>query len=226
MKKKKKTKYPPKSKKQLFKVCACFITLLTFSLTLVFLPKDSTKNASANSVSCTKSKPKTNSKVKPKVKTTYKANTALKYASRHWNVRGYSIKCAEFVSNCVTSGGVKVHSKTVYGLRNKLVNKHYGKQIKLKTVKVGRCRRVKKSSISNKNLSKGDVIVWRCTNPSCKRRNNGYRHAALYSGKSKKGYICAYAHNAPANAKTVMCASCYTCGKSNKMSIYSIHMSK
>jgi len=194
-----------RNKRRLIRRSMVFITIIAFVLSFFYFQKRDKTTSMASSC--------------------YSPSKALKYASKHWNVRGYSIMCAEFVSNCVSHGGISVHKTTVYGLRNKLVSKGY-KQYKLKAVTVGRCKRVKKSSVSDKQLSKGDVIVWKCSNPSCLRRNKGYRHAVLYSGYTKGGYLCAYAHNAPAHAKSMMCASCYTCGKSKRMSIYSIHLSK
>ena len=120
---------------------------------------------------------------------TYNADAAIAYAKNHWN-DGKGL-CAEFVSDCLTAGGINVNILNTRGLRNYLVNNGYANDY-LITKQQG--TRVKMSAYADK-IAPGDVIINYCV--QC----NVYPHVMLVSGTNSSGQVTYYAHNSAANNK-------------------------
>lgn len=120
---------------------------------------------------------------------TYDAAAAVSYAKNHWN-DGKGL-CAEFVSDCLSAGGISVSIATTRSLRNYLVNNGYANDYLItKTQGV----RVKMSDYSDK-IAPGDVIINYCV--QC----DVYPHVMLVSGVNSSGQVTYYAHNSAANNK-------------------------
>jgi len=120
---------------------------------------------------------------------TYDADAAVNYAKNHWN-DGKGL-CAEFVSDCLTAGGISVSILTTRSLRNYLVNNGYATDY-LITKTQG--TRIKMSDYSDK-IAPGDVIINYCVNCDV------YPHVMLVSGTNSSGQVTYYAHNNAANNK-------------------------
>jgi len=121
-------------------------------------------------------------------KSKYNADKAISYAKKNWN-NGKGL-CAEFVSNCVIAGGLKI-SKQVgcKSLYDELKKQDNVSAIKLVIEKDGKILHSK-----NPEISKGDVIIQYCTLES---DGKPWAHATLVS--SSKGYVKVYAHNKAKN---------------------------
>lgn len=121
--------------------------------------------------------------------TQYNATKALEYAQNHWN-DGKGL-CAEFVSDCLTAGGISVNIKATRTLRNWLVKNNYATDYFITNKQ---STRINMSDYSDK-ISKGDIIINYCL--QC----DVYPHVMLVSGTNSKGQITYYAHNSAANNK-------------------------
>jgi len=118
---------------------------------------------------------------------TYDPNAALNYAAAHCNdTPQYSADCANFVSKCLTAGGINVNKTGTRGLYNAV--KGYGTVYKL-TLTSGK---IKASSNTGK-VSPGDPIFYYCNNCEV------YPHVVLCGGTDKNGYITVYGHTSPQN---------------------------
>lgn len=141
----------------------------------------------------------------------YNSSAAVSYATQHWN-DGKGL-CAEFVSNCLSAGGVSSPWSTSCGtLINNLVNGGYGTKYAL-TQSGGT---IPISSNSGK-LSSGDPIFYYCN--TC----HVYPHVVLCGGSSN-GKATAYAHNSAWNNKIVYTTFSSGAHKGHSMTLYSIHM--
>lgn len=133
----------------------------------------------------------------------YNAQAAIEYAKAHATdtpeIPGND--CANFVSKCVSAGGIRVSQTIARNLRTAL--EPYAlliSDLEITTVSGGYAY----VPINGKNsqiLSKGDVMFVCCK--MCKQTGNNYeRHAVLYSGESDaNGYAKCYAHTGMANNK-------------------------
>ncbi len=123
--------------------------------------------------------------------TTYNASAALTYAKNHWN-DGVGL-CAEFVSACLTAGGIDVKILTTGSLKRFLVNNGYAVEY---VVETQQGKRIKMADHNGK-IASGDVIINYCI--EC----NLCPHVALVSGCSSDGYVTYYAHNNAADGTKV-----------------------
>lgn len=123
--------------------------------------------------------------------TTYNASAALTYAKSHWN-DGVGL-CAEFVSACLTAGGIDVKILTTGSLKRFLINNGYAIEY---VVETQQGKRIKMADHSGK-ISPGDVIINYCI--ECDVRP----HVALVSGCDSSGYVTYYAHNSAADGTKV-----------------------
>lgn len=142
----------------------------------------------------------------------YNVSDALNYAEDNWdNGRGL---CAQFVSECLNSGGIGAYQRRVEDLYNELVENDYGKSYKL-TLTNGKNGSIRMSDNEGK-VKKGDPIFYYCN--VCET----YDHVVLCNGVNGNGYIQDYAHNKAHNGKK----QTYTynhCGSDN-WTIYSINI--
>ncbi len=146
-------------------------------------------------------------------KSTYKSDKALAYAKAHWN-DGKGL-CAEFVSDCLKSGGVDdVYERRVVNLYNALKDKGWGTSYKL-TLTEGTSGRISMSANKNK-VRAGDPVFFQCN--VCK----SFEHVVLCNGADSGGYMKDYAHNNPhdGNKTTYTWRECGT----NNWTVYSIRM--
>ncbi len=123
----------------------------------------------------------------------YSPTAALKYAKQHWD-DGVGL-CAEFVSKCLSAGGVSVSDTTVKGLRQSLLDGEYAQFKKLKTVKSSSGNLMVNISDNEGKVKKGDVIFWYC--PKCGK----WSHVEICGGFDDEGYMTIYAHNRAYNNK-------------------------
>ena len=135
----------------------------------------------------------------------YNADAAIAYAAAHAKDTPSIPRndCANFVSKCVTAGGIPVSQTTCINLKNAL--EPYATIVtKLETVSYGNgsSRRVPTGGSNATILSKGDVMFVCCSR--CKATGNNYeRHAVIYSGDSDNdGYAKCYAHTSMRNNET------------------------
>ncbi len=119
----------------------------------------------------------------------YNVDAALEYARNHWN-DGKGL-CAEFVSDCLTAGGINVNIKTTRTLRNYLVDNGYAIDYYI-TSKQG--TRIKMADYAGK-IAVGDVIINYC------EQCDVYPHVMFVSGTNSSGQVTYYAHNSAANNK-------------------------
>lgn len=151
----------------------------------------------------------------------YNPTAAVNYAAAHWNDAPTipNADCANFVSKCLTAGGVKVSINTTGSLYRAL-NGVYGTSYKL-TLTNGTSGKIKASENVGK-VSPGDPIFYYCNN--CKV----YPHVVICGGTNSSGYITVYGHTANQNNAVAQTWShngtgSKYCNKEN-MSVYAIHM--
>ncbi len=114
---------------------------------------------------------------------TYSPAAALAYAKAHWDDgKG---QCAEFVSDCLTAGGVSVSINTTGKLRQFLLNNGYAVDFLVETAQG---KKIKMADHPGK-VSAGDVVINYCIECGV------YPHVGLISGTNSKGQITYYAHN-------------------------------
>ncbi len=118
----------------------------------------------------------------------YNRTAALAYAEAHWN-DGVGL-CAEFVSNCIKSGGSTSWSASCTELRRQLMASGWGIEYELR---LESDMSIKASAYVDK-LEPGDVVFYYC--PECVNIDGKpYIHAVLCNGMDENGYMKAYSHN-------------------------------
>lgn len=141
----------------------------------------------------------------------YNASAAVTYAQGHWN-DGKGL-CAEFVSDCLSAGGVTAPwSKSCGTLINGLIKGSYGTKYELSCTG----KAVSMTNNSGK-LSLGDPIFYYCN--SCKV----YPHVVFCVGSSG-GYALANGHNAAMQNNKVWNYFTSEDHTGHTMTMYSIHM--
>ena len=143
----------------------------------------------------------------------YNADAALQYAKAHWNEGGKSHKCAEFISKCLTAGGISMNYTGTGSLYKAVVNNGYATKYKISNFN---SNRIKFSDYSGK-ISAGDVLATYCT--VCGQ----YTHVMLISGSDKNGYVTYYAWNSNKNNATFWNNS-YFCNNSSKHAPIETHV--
>lgn len=135
--------------------------------------------------------------------TKYDPDAAVAYASLHATdtpeIAGAD--CANFVSKCVTAGGIRVSERVCHNLMVAL--QPYAAEVaNLKITVSGGYGRVPTGGSNANVLSKGDVMFVCCER--CRQTGNNYeRHAVIFSGDSdSNGYARCYAHTSMANNTT------------------------
>jgi len=137
----------------------------------------------------------------------YNAAAALRYAEAHWN-DGVG-KCAQFVSECIKSGGINVYNVSCTALRSQLINSNL---VTEHTVSLS-SGYLDKSALSGK-LEPGDVVMYYC---SAETDGKPYVHVVLCNGFDSDGRMKAYAHNSAKDGKSGMrYAQCGYCKNSIK----------
>lgn len=142
----------------------------------------------------------------------YNPDAAIAYAAANWD-NGVGL-CAEFVSNCLTAGGINIMQKKVVNLRKALIDGGYGTSYKL-TSSSTQWGQVAKMSDNAGKVKVGDPLFTYCS--VC-----GYTHAVICGGVDSSGYITIYAHNSAKNNKKYY-ADC-TKHSASYVSIYSVSM--
>lgn len=150
--------------------------------------------------------------IKASAASTYDPEKAIAYAAANWN-NGVGL-CAEFVSNCLTAGGVSIMQKKVSGLESALRTGGYGTLCKLNS-SATQWGQVAKMSDNQGKVKVGDPLFTYCS--VC-----GYTHAVICGGVDSSGYITIYAHNSAKNNKKYY-ADC-TSHSASYISIYSFSM--
>ena len=150
--------------------------------------------------------------IKASAASSYDPDKAIAYAAANWN-NGVGL-CAEFVSNCLTAGGVSIMQKKVSGLESALRTGGYGTLYKL-TSSATQWGQVAKMSDNSGKVKVGDPLFTYCS--VC-----GYTHAVICGGVDSSGYITIYAHNSAKDNKKYY-ADC-TSHSASYISIYSFSM--
>lgn len=140
----------------------------------------------------------------------YDPTRALSYARSHWN-DGKGL-CAEFVSNCLQTGGLSSWDRECTNLYNELYNevvngskiasiqylKTYGNNIR--------------TSDNKGKVSAGDALFWLCSGCPTDSVGGPYQHTALVSNVSGT-YVNVYQHNGAVNDQPAWVGTCYECGR-------------
>lgn len=123
----------------------------------------------------------------------YNAAMALNYAKQHWNVDGYTILCAEFVSNCINAGGISsnIWSKSATALRKLLNQSGFGEEFECSLSSDGYVYKSNCPSV----FSPGDVVFYYCA--KCDDGKPYSIHVVLNNGFDASGRMKAYSHNSP-----------------------------
>lgn len=188
-----------------------FSLLLTITLSMLFLPTARVSVYGASAIH-------------------YNSAKALTYAENHWNDgKG---DCVAFVRRCVEPAGIPRDSNRTYNYTAKqykdyLVKNGYAVVYKLKTsIYYGDYHGIKEDDNKGK-IAPGDIILYRCNNEKCPKREF---HLSLCNGANGTaegkypGWMTCYAHNAAVNNKVACKIRCSKCSASkNSISLYAIH---
>ncbi len=156
--------------------------------------------------------------VQAQASVSYDRNAAVNYAAKHWN-DGVG-QCAEFVSACLSAGGLSVSQKVCLNLWNTL--KKYGTPYKLTATSSGNGN-IKLSSNKGK-VEAGDPLFYVCETCGGTSGNSAFPHVVICSGTDSSGYLTAYGHNAAWNNKKVWTQFSAGAHSTHKTNIYSIHI--
>ena len=134
----------------------------------------------------------------------YDKDAALSYAANHWN-DGKGL-CAEFVSDCLSAGGVDCWSRSASSLRNQLINSGLGTEYVL-PLEGGAI----KASDYPGQIEAGSVIFYHCSGCT---DGKPFIHTVLCAGITADGYVRAYSHNNANRGayKYAYSTTCYSCG--------------
>ena len=146
---------------------------------------------------------------------TYQPNKAIEYAQGNWNSDS-SNDCANFVSQCLTAGGVQVSEAGVGNLYRAL--QAYGDASKLTTEYTQWGLTVPYDQNSG-SVSAGDPVFTYC--PAC----NKYLHATLCAGKDNRGYMTVYAHSMKKNNERLYADDVNNMSHIGQLEIYAVHVS-
>lgn len=119
----------------------------------------------------------------------YDAAAALKYAKKHWN-DGKGL-CAEFVSKCVTAGGINVSEARVCNLRDALKKIDGVTEIELTLETNGHIL-----AANNPDIQPGDIILQKCDLES---DGLPWAHVTIVSSIDDEEGVHVYAHNSAKN---------------------------
>ena len=148
----------------------------------------------------------------------YNRTAALNYAKAHWN-DGVG-QCAQFVSACLTAGGLSVSQNVCLNLWNTL--KNYGTPYKLTATSSGNGN-IKLSSNTGK-VEAGDPLFYVCDTCGGVNSNKAFPHVVFCGGTDSQGRLTAYGHNAAWNNKLVWTQFSTGAHAGHKTNIYSIHI--
>ncbi len=135
----------------------------------------------------------------------YDRNAALQYAEENWDVDGFSVQCAEFVSNALSAGGRSEWSRSASDLLGQLQRSGAGELVEL--------------PFSNgyvNGSAYGDKLIGCPVWFYCSGCTDGkpYVHVVLCRSLDDDGDIRAYSHNAPNSGSSTYryTTTCYACG--------------
>lgn len=148
----------------------------------------------------------------------YNRTAAVNYAKNHWN-DGVG-QCAQFVSACISAGGLPVSQNVCLNLWNTL--KNYGTPYKLTSTSSGNGN-IKLSSNTGK-VEAGDPLFYVCETCGGTSSSKAFPHVVFCGGTDSSGYLTAYAHNAAWNNKKIWTQLNSSAHPDHKFSVYSIHI--
>lgn len=150
----------------------------------------------------------------------YDPEAAIEYAKANW----YSEKssdCANFVSQCISAGGVDVEQSSVRSLYN-LLTENMGYSSEPLSTEYTRYGMIVPAD-KNPNVSIGDILFVFC--PECNQQKGMWKHAVIMGGIDSKGYITIYGHSNPKNNER-MYADDQHSEHNNMLQVYVVHMTK
>ena len=149
----------------------------------------------------------------------YDRTAAVDYASNHWN-DGVG-ECAQFVSACISAGGISVSQTVCLYLWNTL--KDYGTPYKLTSTNPSGNGHINLSANSGK-VEAGDPLFYVCEDCGGINGNSAFPHVVICGGTDSSGNLTAYAHNAAWNNETIWTQLNSSEHPSHNFSVFSIHI--
>ena len=142
----------------------------------------------------------------------YDRSAALQYAAEHWSID--ECLCAEFASECLTAGGLKLDLASSTALYNALLQSGLGFAFTVDLNEDGFAE-------LPDYVNPGDVVFYYCST------ENLMVHTTIYNGNSDDGFMTVYCHN-PRNGGEESYAYYKTCtdgcsGALNKVVVYSFY---
>ncbi len=145
---------------------------------------------------------------------TYQPNKAIEYAQGNWD-SDRTNDCANFVSQCLTAGGVQVSEAGAGNLYRTL--QAYGNASKLST-EYTQWGLIVSFDENSGSVSVGDPVFTYC--PACNR----YLHVTLCGGKDSRGYLTVYAHSMKKNNERLYADDINSMSHIGQLEVYAVHM--